>query len=108
MNEDKLLQELLDDLEDESEADDEPERGKAVRLTVRRKKGEAVEEASARAVLTPEYNAAGSIFQLNQISAYKKADLSKLADRLEHQTQQIKDGDLGQAESMLRFAGTYA
>ncbi len=101
MDEDKLLQELLDDLDDEPEVVDEPERGKAVRLMVRRKKGEAVDDASARAALTPEYNAAGSIFQLNQISPYKQADLTKLADRLEHQTQQIKDGDLGQAESML-------
>ena len=101
MNEDKLLQALLDDLEDESEVADEPERGKTVRLLVRKKSGEAVEDACARAALTPEYGAAGSIFQLNQVSSAKEADLTKLADRLEHQTQQIKDGDLGQADSML-------
>jgi hypothetical protein len=63
--------------------------------------GESEEQAKARAALTSEYYAAGSIFQLSQILSSKDVDLTELANRLEYQTQQFKNGDLTQAESVL-------
>ena len=101
MNEDKLLQELPDDLADDSEIDSERENTIAPQLKVDLKQGVAVEAAKARVALTSEYRAADSIWVLNQITAFKEADLSELAKRLESQIQKLRDGDLGQAESIL-------
>ena len=101
MNEDELLQALADDLDDEAEMEDEPEQAKGVTFRLTMNKGETVHEADARAALTPEYHAAFSICQLNKVLVFKEANVTELAARLEHQTQQLKDGDLGQAESML-------
>ena len=101
MNEDKLLQELLDDLEDEPEADDEPERAKEIRLMLELRKGETPDQGRARVALTPEYHAADSIFQLNQVTAFREADPTMLAKHLESQTLKIRNGDLGQVDAML-------
>ncbi len=103
MSDDELKTELanLVDLVDELEMDDDPERGKEVQLTIVRKKGESLHQAKARAALSSEYRAAESIFQLSQILSSRDVDLTSLANRLEGQTQQLRGGDLGQAESML-------
>jgi len=103
MSDDEIEAELsnLVDLVDEFEKGDRPERGKDVQLTIVRKKGETVEQGKARAALSSEYHAAASIFQLSQILSSKDVDLTELANRLEYQTQQIKNGDLTQAEFML-------
>ena len=101
MNEDKLLQELPDDLADDSEMDNEQENTIASQLTVDLKKGEAVEAAKARVALTSEYRAADSIWVLNQITAFKETDPTTLANRLEHETTQLINGNLEKAESML-------
>ena len=101
VDEDAHLQDLIDELADDSEMFDEPEQAKPARLQLTMKTGETEEEAKARAALTPEYHAVQSIFQLNQITASKEADLTQLADRLNHQTQLLRDGDLDPAESML-------
>ena len=101
MDEDDLLQALVDELADDGEADDEPTKSPAVTLHVSLREGETEDQATARVALTPEYHAAHSIFQLNQITAFRGADITMLANRLDLQTQQLKDGDLGQAESML-------
>ncbi len=101
MDDDELLQTLVDELADDGEADDEPTKLPAVTLQVSVREGETEDQATARVALTPQYHAAHSIFQLNQITAFREADITMLANRLDLQTQQLKDGDLGQAESML-------
>ena len=101
VDEDAHLKDLIDDLPDDEEMLDEPEQAKPACLQLTMKTGETEEEAKARAALTPEYHAVQSIFQLNRITAAKEADLTQLADRLAHQTQQLRDGDLDQAEAML-------
>ncbi len=101
MDDEQLLQELVDELADDGEPDDEPTKSPAVTLQVTWREGETQDQATARVALTPEYHAAHSIFQLNQITAFREADITMLANRLDLQTQQLKDGDLGQAESML-------
>jgi hypothetical protein len=97
MSDDELLQTLAED----GEIDDELEQPRAVQLTIKLQKGETVALANARVALTPEYHAAYSICELNQVTAFKEAELTELADRLAYQLQQLKDGDLGQVESML-------
>ena len=97
MSDDELLQDLADELEDE--VDDEQEPVAQMQLVMRR--GETVAKAKARAALTSEWHAAHSIFQLNRITPFKEADLTELANRLDHQIKQLRDDDLGQAESML-------
>ena len=101
MDDEELLQALVDELADDGEADDEPTKLPAVTLQVSVREGETEDQATARVALTPQYHAAHSIFQLNQITAFREADITMLANRLDLQTQQLKDGDLGQAESML-------
>ncbi len=103
MSDDELEAELanLVDLVDELEMDEEPVHKKEAQLTIVMKKGETVEQAKARAALSPEYHAAASIFQLGQILSSRDVDLTKLAERLEYQSQKLSEGDLGQAESML-------
>ena len=97
MDDDELLQALADELEDETDAEQEP----LVQMQLVMRRGETVAKAKARAALTSEWHAAHSIFQLNRITPFKEADLTELANHLDHQTKQLKDGDLGQAESML-------
>ena len=94
------LQALMDELDDD-EMDDEPEQSDVKVMQVRLRKGESDDEGTARIALTPEYHAVHSIHQLNQITAFKAADLTHLANQLEKQTQQLQDGDLGHAESIL-------
>jgi hypothetical protein len=103
IDDDELEAELanLADLVDEQEMADELEHGKEVRLTIVKKKGETSRQAKARAALSSEYYAAGSIFQLAQILSSRDVEPTELAERLEHQAQQVKNGDLAQAESML-------
>jgi len=101
MDNDDLLQSLVDDLADDSEMDDEPKQATAPRLSVELQQGETVDEAKGRVALTPEYHAADSIWVLNQITAFKEADLTTLANRLEHETTQLINGNLEKAESML-------
>jgi len=103
MSDDELEAELsnLVDLVDEFEKCDEPKRGKEVQLTIVKKKGESLHQAKARAALSSEYHAAESIFQLCQILSSRDVDLTSLAKRLEHETQQLRRGDLGPAECML-------
>lgn len=101
MDNDELPQALLDELDDEPEIDDEAEHGNVATLTIVMKSGETVEQAKARAALSPEYHAAASIFQLGQILSSRDVDLTKLAERLEYQSQKFSEGDLGPAESML-------
>jgi len=98
-----LMEELanLADLVDESEMDEDPGHKKEVNLTIEMKQGETVEQAKARAALSPEHHAAVSIFHLGQILSFRDVDITNLADQLGHQVQQLKNGDLGQAESML-------
>ena len=103
MSDDELEAELanLVDLVDELEVDDDPEQPKSVKLVIEKKEGETNQDASARVALTPEYNAGISIWQLNQVNPSKESDLTTLIKHLDHQVQRLKDGDLGQAESML-------
>jgi hypothetical protein len=103
IDDDELEAELANfvDLVDESEMVDELEHGKEVQLTIVMKKGETVEQAKARAALSPEYHAAESIFQLGQVLSSRDVDLTKLAERLEYQSQKLSEGDLGPAEAML-------
>lgn len=101
MDDDELLQAQVDDFTDDSEMDGESERAKKSQLTLQLNKGESEDEGVARASLAPEYNAAQSICQLGQILAFKEVDITELAKRLNHETQRLKDGDLGQAESTL-------
>jgi hypothetical protein len=103
MSDDELETEQanLVDLVDDFETDEEPVHEKKVQLTIVMKHGETVDQAKARAALSPEYHAAESIFQLGQILSTRDVDLTKLAERLEYQSQELSKGDLGQAESML-------
>jgi hypothetical protein len=95
------LRALTDELADDGEMDGEPEQSDVKILQVTLREGESGDEATARIALTPEYHAAHSIHQLNQITAFRQADLTHLANQLNKQTQQLKDGDLGQAEAIL-------
>ena len=96
MSDDELLQDLVDELADESEPVQE-----APRLQVYMLEGETPEEAKARVTLTSEYHAADSIWVLNQITAFKEADLTNIANRLEGQIEKLKKGGLDQEVSML-------
>jgi hypothetical protein len=81
--------------------DEEPVCGKKVQLTIEMKKGETMDQAKARAALSPDYHAAESIFQLGKILSFRDVDLTALANRLEHESTQLINGNLEQAESML-------
>jgi len=95
------LQAPADEPADYGEMDGEPEQSDVKTLQVRLRNGESGDEGKARIALAPEYHAVDSIHQLNQITAFREADLTHLADQLEQQVLQLKDGNLGQAESML-------
>jgi hypothetical protein len=101
MSDDELEAELASFAELVDDMDEEPVHEKEVQLTIEMKKGETVEQAKARAALSPEYHAANSIFQLGQILSSKDVDLTKLAKGLEYQSQRLSEGNLGQVESML-------
>ena len=94
---DEDLQALMDELDDDGEMDDEPEQSDVKIMQVTLREGESGDEGTARIALTPEYHAVHSIHQLNQITAFREADLTSLANQLDQQVQQFKDGDLGQA-----------
>ena len=93
MDDEELLQALVEAIPDEVE-----DATRAIKVHLR--PGESEKQALARHSVVPEYLAAGSIDTLTA-SPDQPIDLNELTIELENQTEQLKNGESGRAESIL-------
>lgn len=83
------------------EEDEPEEKPPTCRLKVYCQEGESKEEASARSMIEPQFQAAMTVATMSQIAGFGITDVTELAVQLEAQSKELSDGNLERLEAVL-------